>query len=234
MGQPVPARATSLTTALPALNRTCATLGQVRMRILAGVGAWLLGVGAATAGSLLAVSLLGQGIATSTSQQLTAATVSRALAAEAAETHGPAPASTSSPSPKPSVTRARQARPSQGLAESGISPSARAGRSRPASSPSGQAAATAAPASAVLSSLGGTVVADCGPGGAYLVSWSPVPGYEAGTVVRGPAATARVTFNSAANSVTMLVSCSTGVPAATSTIGGPWSGGDDGGRGGDD
>ena len=52
------------------------------MRILAGVGAWLLGAGTATAGSLLAVSLLGQGIAASPGQQLTAAAVSRALARE--------------------------------------------------------------------------------------------------------------------------------------------------------
>ena len=53
------------------------------MRILAGVGAWLLGAGTATAGSLLAVSLLGQGIADSPGQQLTAAAVNRALAREA-------------------------------------------------------------------------------------------------------------------------------------------------------
>ena len=32
--------------------------------------------------------------------------------------------------------------------------------------------------------------------------------------------TARVTFNSAANSVTMTVSCSAGVPTATSNVGG--------------
>jgi hypothetical protein len=78
------------------------------------------------------------------------------------------------------------------------------------------------------------VVADCRPAGAYLVSWSPVPGYESGTVIRGPAVTARVTFNSAANSVTMMVSCSAGVPTATTTVGGSWSGGggDDGGGGG--
>ena len=52
-------------------------LCHVHMRVAAGVGAWLIGVGAATAGSLLAVSLLGQGIATSTSQQLTAPRTAR-------------------------------------------------------------------------------------------------------------------------------------------------------------
>jgi len=202
------------------------------MRVLAGVGAWLLGVGAATAGSLLAVSLLGQGIATSTSQQLTTAAVNRALAAEAGDSPSVAPATTSAPSPAPSVTRSYQAQVSRTTRpEAGATPSVRASRSRPAASPSMQPTAAAGPASTVLTSPGGTVVADCRPSGAYLVSWSPVPGYEAGIVIRGPAVTAQVTFNSAANSVTMMVSCSAGVPTATTTVSGS-GGGDDGGGGG--
>jgi len=200
------------------------------MRVVAGVGAWLLGVGAATAGSLLAVSLLGQGIATNTSQQLTAAAVQSALSAEASETHGADPATSSSPSPAPSKTRLHQPQMSQIMTpETEASPSARASRSRAASSPSGQATPTAAPSPAVLNSQGGTVVADCRSGGAYLVSWSPNPGYEAGTVIRGPVAMARVTFNSTPNSVTMMVSCSAGVPTAITTVSGSGSGGGGGG-----
>ncbi len=53
------------------------------MRVLVGTGAWLLGAATATAGSVLAVSLLGQGIADSSSQQLTVAAVNQALANEA-------------------------------------------------------------------------------------------------------------------------------------------------------
>ena len=228
------ARVTSLATVLLALNRAWVTLVHVHMRVVAGVGAWLLGVGAATAGSLLAVSLLGQGIATNTSQQLTAAAVQNALAAEASETHGPDPATSGTPSPAPSAARSRQPQMSQVLApEAEASPSAQASRSRAASSPSAQATATAAPSPTVLSSQGGMVVADCRTGGAYLVSWSPNPGYESGTVIRGPVAMARVTFNSIASSVTMMVSCSAGLPTAISTVSGSGgSGGDDGGRGG--
>jgi hypothetical protein len=204
------------------------------MRVLAGVGAWLLGVGAATASSLLAVSLLGQGIATGTSQQLTAVAVNRALAAEASDSPGIVPATTSAPSPAPSATPSYQAQVSRTTRpQTGATPSAPASRSRPAASPSPQPTA-AGPASTVLTSPGGTVVADCGRAGAYLVSWSPDPGYEAGTVIRGPAVTARVTFNSAANSVTMVVSCSAGVPTATSTVGGSGGWGDDGAGGGDE
>jgi hypothetical protein len=213
----------------------------VQMRVMAGVGAWLIGVGAATAGSLLAVSLLGQGIASSTSQQLTESAVQRALAVEATETPGTNPATTGSPSPTPSAARPHQARLSQPVPENEATRSARASRSQPASSPSARATATSSaqptptptPSATLLTSQGGTVVADCRPGGAYLVSWSPAPGYEVGTVSRGPALVAQVIFNSAANSVTMMVSCSTGMPTATSTIGGSGSGGgDDGGGGG--
>ena len=205
------------------------------MRILAGVGAWLVGVGAATAGSLLAVSLLGQGIAAGTSQQLTAMAVNRALAAEASDSPGAVPATTSAPSPAPSATRSYRAQVSRTTrSQTEAAPSARASRSRPAASPSTQLTAAAGPASTVLTSPGGTVVADCRPAGAYLVSWSPVPGYESGAVIRGPAVTARVTFNSAANSVTMTVSCSAGVPTATTTVGRSGGWGDDGGGGGDD
>ena len=228
------ARAASLRTVLPALNHACVTLGHVHMRVVAGVGAWLLGVGAATAGSLLAVSLLGQGIATNTSQQLTAAAVQNALAAKASDTHGANPAPSGSPSPAPSATRSHQPQIAQILQPvTEATPSAQAGSSRAASSPGAQATATAAPSPAVLSSQGGTVVADCRPGGAYLVSWSPNPGYESGTVIRGPTTMAQVTFNSTANSVTVMVSCSGGVPTAISTVSGSGGPGDGGGGGGE-
>src|SRR5437588_12624965 len=85
------------------------------MRILAGVGAWLFGAGTATAGSLLAVSLLGQGIAASPSQQLTGAAVNRALARESrnpGQGGTPAPPSPvrTSPPARPAATRTTASR----------------------------------------------------------------------------------------------------------------------------
>jgi hypothetical protein len=208
------------------------------MRVLAGVGAWLLGVGAATAGSLLAVSLLGQGIAASTSQQLTSAAVNNALAAEASEAQRADSATTGSPGPSPSATRSDQAQPYRRQPATGVTPpgegTVRASRSRPASSPGAQTTASATPSSTVLTSAGGTVVADCRPAGAYLVSWSPTPGYEIGIVVRGPASIAHVAFSSGANSVTMMVSCSTGVPTVSYIVNNPGGGGGGGGGGGDE
>jgi hypothetical protein len=70
--------------------------------------------------------------------------------------------------------------------------------------------------SAVLTSSGGEAVATCQGADAYLISWSPRQGYQVGDVIRGPALTARVTFESHADRVTMTVSCSAGVPSATS------------------
>jgi hypothetical protein len=182
----------------------------VHIRILAGVGAWLLGAGTATAGS-----------------QLTTDAVKSALAGEAQETSPAGAPTTSPPVPKPSVTRraANRRRPSV-ITLAPAAPSAAPVVSRTAASPS--PSATSLPATSpqaiggtVLTSQGGTALAECRSAGAYLVSWSPTQGYEASGVVRGPAATASVVFNSSANSVTMVVSCPNGAggtPAASSYI----------------
>jgi hypothetical protein len=173
---------------------------------MVGVGAWLLGAAAATCGSLLAVSMLGRGIAASPTQQLTTAMVNRALASEAAESARPLPAPTPSPSVQLGgvampITRATPA-PSQPPAPAGAQPAA----------------------GTLLSSAGGTVVALCEQPGAYLQSWSPQQGYEANGVVRGPTGTAQVSFTSNQGKVTMLVTCQGGVPsAATHTT--SWGGG---------
>ena len=200
-------------------------------RILAGVGAWLLGAGAATAGSLLAVSLLGQGIAASPGQQLTADAVNQALAREAHDASAAATSTAPPPVPTTPATRPAATRPTA------TSPAA----SQAAPAPPAPSAAAAAPAAApavsaaspsagtVLTSLGGSVLAECRPAGAYLVSWSPVQGYQADHVARGPAVTARVVFESSANSVTVTVTCpdgAAGAPVAASYIR-PWGGGTD-------
>lgn len=193
----------------------------MQIRILVGVGAWLLGATAATAGSLLAVSLLGQGIADSPGQQLTTTAVNRALAHEAGE----ATASSAAPAPSvtsPAATRAAQTQaPAAQPQQTEVSPSARTSASRSAAPPPTQPQPQTAGGTAggtVLTSPGGTALAECGSAGAYLVSWSPTQGYETGDVTRGPAATTRVTFESDANSVTMVVTCSSGTPAATSYV----------------
>ena len=189
----------------------------MHVRILAGVGAWLLGAGTATAGSLLAVSLLGQGIADSSGQQLTAAAVNRALAREAQENAqagraGSQPARSAVPVPRRTRAAASRSPAIQSAGTAGTT-SATPAASRAAASPSPRPAG-----GTVLTSQGGTILAECRPG-AYLVSWSPVQGYGASSVARGPAATTRVVFESDAKTVTMTVTCpdgTAGVPVAAS------------------
>lgn len=208
-------------------------------RILFGVVAWLLGAATATAGSLLAVSLLGQGITGATGPLLSQVAVNKALASETAEpTSGAASsassgaadtASPSSPASAGSPGATSTGAPSSGAASSaGASPSA-----APSGTPASSAPATAPSASGtpdggtVLASHGGGVVASCQAGGAYLDSWSPAQGFVVGDVRRGPAQVARVTFDPASDSgnstVTMLVSCSAGIPSATTKS---WAGDD--------
>jgi hypothetical protein len=181
------------------------SLRNVSARFLIGVGAWLLGAGAATGGSLLAVSLLGRGIiAPAPSQQLTVATVNHALASEAAAarsspTPTPKPSPSAKPSPVPSPRRLK------------VKPSAPP-TATPTTAPASQ------PTSTVLTSSGGSVVAQCQSAGAYLVSWSPQQGYSAVNVIRGPAAAAQVKFGNGFRTVIMKVTCSGGVPAATTTV----------------
>src|SRR5689334_24558233 len=69
--------------------------------------------------------------------------------------------------------------------------------SAPASTRRSTPSPTANSTQRLYSSTGGTVVARCSGGNAYLVSWSPAQGYEVGRVRRGPAPTATVGFRSA-------------------------------------
>ena len=174
------------------------SLARVSARFLAGVGAWLLGAAAATGGSLLAVSALGQSLAPAPSQQLTVAAVNHALASEAAEaTRSPAAMPPVSSSATPLAPRPRKRSPAPSV---------------PPSSPAPQ------PRTTDLVSVGGSVVAGCQPAGAYLVSWSPAQGYEDGWYVRGPAPTAKVSFADSRKLVIMTISCSGGVPSASTTV----------------
>lgn len=175
---------------------------QARLLIAAG---WLLGAGTATSISLLAVSLLGQGIISSPGQQLTVAAVNQALASETSKPPHTHPA----PSPRDKAPAVPDPSPSP-------MPSTTAGAA------SHHAAHRPPAQGKVLTSAGGTVVAGCGPDGAYLSWWSPQPGFEVAFVYRGPAPMAKAVFRSDRDSVTMVISCHGGMPVPVT--------GSDGGR----
>jgi hypothetical protein len=178
----------------------------VGTRIIIGICAWLLGVVVATGGGLLVVARLGDAISTSPSQQQTGPMVQPAPAGKAAEKPSPAPSVRLGVVAAP-ITRRRVPPPSSPPATTPPSP-----QSAPGS---------------VLTSPGGSVVAGCAQGGAYLLSWSPQQGYQANGVVRGPATTAQVVFSSRDRAVTMVVSCSGGVPSATTQLKNSGGGGDE-------
>ena len=175
-------------------------------RVFLGVAAWLVGASAATGGSLLAVSVLGQGMIPSAGEQQSVATVNRALAKEAAERRAAMPRRITRPS-------ARIAPPSR-VANHTAPPRS------PAAHPSVSAPSPGAAGGTVLTSPGGTVVASCAGAHAYLVSWSPQQGFGSTGVIRGPATDAQVTFTGGQLTVTMVVSCDAGVPTATATTAG--------------
>ncbi len=162
-------------------------MATVHTRVLLAAGAWLLGVVAATGGSLAAVSLIGQSLAAPPTQQLTVSAVNHALASGGQDPERPA------------------AQPSRGARHrhAAGTPSASASASAPATS-----------AGTLLSSPGGSVLAGCAESGAYLISWSPQQGYAADSVVRGPAATARVVFLAGSAGVRLTVTCAGQVPTA--------------------
>jgi hypothetical protein len=181
-----------------------------------GVAAWLVGAGAATGGSLLAVSMLGQGMTPGGGDQQSVTTVNRALAKEAAERAAILPGRAGSrrqagPWRRAGAPPAKGAGPSPQAAGQAAVPGSPAGRPSAAPPSPGAAAGT------VLTSVGGTLVASCAGARAYLVSWSPQQGFWSTGVVRGPVASARVTFSSGQLTVTMVVSCDAGAPAATTT-----------------
>jgi hypothetical protein len=80
----------------------------------------------------------------------------------------------------------------------------------PSATPSASATTTATATmgqNRTIDSAGGTVVARCQPGGAYLVYWSPSPGFRAGVDIRGPAAEARLSFESSTREINVRVTC---------------------------
>jgi hypothetical protein len=172
----------------------------VHSRILIGVAAWLAGASAATGGSLLAVSVLGQGMTPAAGEQLSVAAINRALAKEAAE--------------RTAVVPRRSVAPSASLT----------GPSSPATRHPAPPRSPGTTGGTVLTSAGGTIVASCAGARAYLVSWSPQQGFGSSDVVRGPTTSAQVTFIGGQLTVTMIVSCGTGVPTATSTAVNSWGG----------
>jgi hypothetical protein len=176
------------------LNSIPESLWTVRSRVLIGVGAWLLGAVAATAGSLYAVDQLGQGLFAQHTKQFSVAMVNAELAQDRTSRPSQPPAPSHSPTPAPQASdSARKVRPAATRATA-----------KPVTRNAGK----------LLMSRGGTAVASCRRGGAVLIYSSPYQGYEVRDFVRGPSRVASVTFASDSREVVLRVTCtSSGIPA---------------------
>jgi hypothetical protein len=64
----------------------------------------------------------------------------------------------------------------------------------------------------LLSTPGGTVVAECDGRNVWLASWTPAQGYRVGEVERGPDDDAEVTFHGSENRIEVEVECPAGRP----------------------
>lgn len=159
----------------------------MRSRILLGAGAWLLGTASATAGSIIAVGQLGQGLLAPQSKPVAVAIINSELALENSERTLWSPSPSPLSSPAPARTQGAGAHPA---------------RPSPTRNPV-----------QLLTSPDGSAGAVCEQGGAYLAYWSPQQGFEADNVVRGPLPVARVTFRGSSGGIVMKVTCRAGVPA---------------------
>src|SRR5215472_13053488 len=176
----------------------------MRSRFLAIAAAWLLGVVTATAGSFVAVNGIAHGLLGTSARSLAAAPIQGVPAGGQPSSSQSTPSfsgaddgdnDTATPYLQPSVTATAQATP--------------------------QAAPPPGPASAgsLFTSPGGTVMASCQSGLAYLQYWSPSPGYQADDVIRGPAAQARIGFEHLTSEYVISVTCNGSNPVAKVTAG---------------
>ena len=63
-----------------------------------------------------------------------------------------------------------------------------------------------------FTTTGGELTAECIGQLAYLISWSPAPGYRVDDLQRGPATVAQVAFDSTTEQLAVGVSCASGFP----------------------
>lgn len=182
----------------------------VRVRVTAGVGAWIVGAATATGLSLFAVSYLSTDPQSPQGATLSQDQVKQALASMT-ETAGSSTPPVTPGSPGSSDF--------PGSATTGPAPSAPTATTQPKpSAPAASAAPTHSapvpqPVERRLSEDAGTVVAQCQGSMAYLVTWSPAQGYQAEVSQRGPAHLATVVFTRYGTHVEFRVGCPGGIPA---------------------
>lgn len=182
-------------------------MSSVRVRVTAGVGAWIVGATTATGLALFAVSYLNEDPQNPQGAPLSQAQVDQALASMTATTGSPAPTDASTASTGSVRTDSGTTQPTPSTEPKSSGPSA------PASASTARSSATTQPVERQLSGDAGTVVAQCQGSTVYLVTWSPAQGYQAGVLQRGPAHLATIVFSGYGRHVSFHIGCPGGTPA---------------------
>ncbi|MBE1492316.1 septum formation initiator [Plantactinospora soyae] len=162
----------------------------MRRRTGFAVAGWLLAALAATGTGLAAVQVIGAGLTGPAGEVRSPDEVARALAASSASA-GPGPATSPGTPTSPGATTG--------------SP----GPGTPAPGGTGHGPRQ------LLSTPGGTVVAECDGRTVWLASWTPAQGYRVGEVERGPDDDAEVTFHGSDQRIEVEVECIAGRPVPT-------------------
>ncbi|GGK72024.1 hypothetical protein Ppa06_30240 [Planomonospora parontospora subsp. parontospora] len=193
----------------------------MRSRLPLVMAGWLVTGALATGAGVAAVTFLGEPLTASAHRPLSSAEVEEALArALPPETvpsaaagpdaavpsggAGPEPGSTSAPETGSTPSDTSSA-PVTGSTPSGT----------PSATPVGDASAPPATGpgngrSRAITTAGGNVIARCDGGLVVLRAWSPAQGFQVDDVERGPAARARVEFESDEADVKVEVRCGAG------------------------
>jgi hypothetical protein len=163
----------------------------MRRRTGFAVAGWLLAALAATGTGLAAVQVIGAGLTGPAGEVRSPDEVARALAATSGPS-GPTPGSSPGTPTSPGATT--------GLPGTG--------------SPDPAGGSGHGPRQ-LLSTPGGTVVAECDGREVWLASWTPAQGYRVGEVERGPDDDAEVTFHGSGERIEVEVECVAGRPVPT-------------------
>ena len=169
----------------------------MRSRMLLGGAAWLLGALTATGGSFLAVNGIAHGLLGTGAQHVAVAQIAGVPPVDLASSSTPA-------APLSGADDGERNSPSPQ-----VQPAVRA-----TTQPPGPASA-----GSLVVSPGGTAMASCQSGLAYLQYWSPSPGYEVSDVIRGPAARASIGFEHLTSEYAISVTCNGSNPVAKVTAG---------------
>ncbi len=155
-------------------------------RTVLAVAGWLATALVATLIGLAAIQVVGESLTGTPGGVRSEQEVARALTE-------PAPTTPTTPA-TPTTRTDIPAQTPQSLTVQPASPSAEAGNRRSFTTP------------------GGSAVAECRPGGAWLATWSPRQGYRVDEVDRGPDDDVEVTFVGPSGEYELSVRCVGGVP----------------------